>query len=318
MEKKILLAVDGSRRGFEAVSIVGGFLKEQRHTGVVLFHCVHQLGSLQPDDMCTNLYESCKLPIGDQEKVGHEVLDEALKRLLDAGFPKERVEVRLRTNSMDPAQDIIAEAESRGYETIAVGRRGRGTLDSLLLGSVSGKVAQYGARHTIWIVDTPVHDTRKVLIAMEGAPESIDLARYVADLAAPISGLEYTFLHLVPPVPPTFWDDGHILGTDEDKDPRARVERWRTEWTAKVEKFMSEGAELLVSRGVPRENVRTWILPTRQGVARDLLAAIEEQRFSVVFMGKKSLHERKPFLMGSHANKMLQTAGGTILCLVDF
>ncbi len=318
MEKQILLAVDGSRRGFEAVSILGNFLRQQPRVGLVLFHCVFQLGPPQPGDPCTNIYESCKLPIGDQEKVGHEVLDEALKRLLNTGFPKERVEVRLKTNSLDPALDIIAEAETRDYETIALGRRGRGTQEAVLLGSVAGKVAQYAVKHSIWIVDTPVFDTRNILIAMEGIPDSVELVRYVAEFMAPIPDLEYTFLHLVPPVPPTFWDDGHILGPDEDKDPRSRLDRWRAEWTGKVEKFMDEGRMQLMNRGVPEQNIRTQILPTQQGVARDLLKAIEEQQFRMVFMGKKSLHERKPFLMGSHANKVLQTARGTILCLVDF
>jgi nucleotide-binding universal stress UspA family protein len=37
----------------------------------------------------------------------------------------------------------------------------------------------------------------------------------------------------------------------------------------------------------------------------------------MVVMGKKSFHERKPFLMGSHANKVLQNVKGAVLCLVD-
>ncbi len=318
MEKKILVAVDGSKRGFEAASILGELLKEQSQLGIVLFHCVHQLGAVQADDLCTSMYESCKLPIGDQEKVGHEILDEALRCILEKGFPKERIEVRLKTNSLDPALDIIAEAELRNYETIAMGRRGRGNLETLLLGSVSGKVAHYAPRHSVWVVDTPVFDTNRVLIAMEGDPDSLELVRYAADILTSIPHLEYTFLHIMPSVPPTFWDDGHILSPDEDKDPRSRLERWRTEWTTSVERFMSRGRLQLMEKGVPEKNIQTLILPTRQGVARDLLQAIENHRFKVVFMGKKSLHERKPFLMGSHSNKILQMSKGIILCLVDF
>ncbi len=317
MENKILVAVDGSKKGFETVSILGGFLREQSRVGIVLFHCVHQLAARE-EDLCTNMYESCKLSLADQEKVGHEILNEAVKRLQAAGFPGERVEARLKTDSLDPALDIIAEAEQGNYETIAVGRRGRGNLETLLLGSVSGKVAHYAPKHTVWVVDTPVFENNKVLIAMEGAPDSLELVRYAADVLGPIPRLEYTFLHLMPSVPPTFWDDGHILSPDEEKDPRSRLEQWRTEWTTNVREFMSRGRLQLVEKGVPEDNIRTLILPTRQGVARDLLQAMEEDRFKLVFMGKKSLHERKPFLMGSHSNKILQAAKGIILCLVDF
>ena len=76
-------------------------------------------------------------------------------------------------------------------------------------------------------------------------------------------------------------------------------------------------ADLLVERGVSEAHVENLILPTKEGVARDLLAEIDEHKFQVVVMGKKSFHERKPFLMGSHASKVLHSAKTTILCLVD-
>ncbi|MGO9375126.1 MAG: hypothetical protein ACLQBD_23940 [Syntrophobacteraceae bacterium] len=44
---------------------------------------------------------------------------------------------------------------------------------------------------------------------------------------------------------------------------------------------------------------------------------MDAHKFQLVVMGKKSFHERKPFLMGSHASKILQNAKGVILCLVD-
>ncbi|MCE5244763.1 MAG: hypothetical protein LLF99_16360 [Desulfobacteraceae bacterium] len=52
MEKKILFAVDGTPRGFETISVLGGLLKDQQELQLVLFHCVQQLASLQPGDIC--------------------------------------------------------------------------------------------------------------------------------------------------------------------------------------------------------------------------------------------------------------------------
>jgi len=72
-----------------------------------------------------------------------------------------------------------------------------------------------------------------------------------------------------------------------------------------------------MARQVPKHNIETTIQLTKEGIARDLLNAIAEKRYQVVVMGKRSFHERKPFLMGSHANKILQSAKGTIICLVD-
>lgn len=317
MEKKILLAVDGSEKGFEAVAIMGHLLKDQSDVKLVLFHCVQQLAKLMPGELCLDVEETCRLPYSDQERVGKTVLEQSQKHLFDAGFPEERIEIKLKIDSIDPGRDILAEAESEGIQTIALGRRGRSQLESLLLGGVSSKVAQYAKHSSVWIVDTPVHQTQKVLIAMQGGPDGRALASYTADFLTQVAGLKYTFLHLMPPVPPTFWDDGHILGPSEQKDRQSRIEKWASDWVRRVEGFMMEARSLLIERGVPERNVESLILPTKEGVARDLLNEITEHQFQIVVMGKKSFHERKPFLLGSHANKILQNAQGAILCLVD-
>lgn len=315
--RTMLVAVDGTERGLQTVSTLGDLLKDRKDLHIVLLHCVQQVATLLPGDLCIDIEEHCRIPSSSQEKIGNAVVGESLLRLTAAGFPKENVDLRLKLDSMDPAQDIIDQAGKERIQTIVVGRRGRSQVENLLLGSISSKVAQYSRGKSVWIVDAPVNESRNVLIAMEGVPESRELSYYVAELLAGCPGFKFTFLHLLPPVPPMFWDDGHILGNSEQKDRLGRIDKWKSEWTERVGTYMAEGRDLLLERGVPGEDVEKLILQTKEGVARDLLAEIDEHKFQVVVMGKKSFHERKPFLMGSHASKVLQNAKATILCLVD-
>ena len=317
MSEKILLAVDGSERAFEAVSIVGTLIKDHPHLHLVILHCVQQMAGLLPGELCGGLEASCVLPPTDQERVGRAVLEEAHRRLQAAGFPENRATFKVKKDSGDPSQDILAEAEGDRIQTIAVGRRGLNQLQTLLLGSVSNKVAQYARHHTVWIVDTPVHESPRVLVAMEGAPDARALTAYLAKLIAPIPAMEFTLIHLVPPLPPTFWDDGHILGRAEQEDRQDYIERWRSESRQKMERLMSEGRDLLIERGVPEKNVTIVLRPMKEGIARDLLNEIETKKYQLVVMGKRSFLERKPFLMGSHASKILQNLKQAILCLVD-
>jgi nucleotide-binding universal stress UspA family protein len=317
MSQKILLAVDGSQRGFEAVSIVGNLIKDHPATDLIIFHCLPQLAGLLPGELCVGLEGSGLLTQADQERVGRMIFEESRRRLLAAGFPESRVEFKLKAGSIDPAQDIQAEAENGQIPTIAVGRRGLSQVKSLLLGSISSKVAQYALQHSVWVVDTPVPESKKVLVPVEGAADAQALTTYLAEAIAPISGLEFTFLHLMPPIPPTFWDDGHILGSTEQVDRRTSVEKWRTECKKKVEKFLADGRTLLMEKGVAEKSVRVVIQPVKEGIARDLLNEVVANKFELVVMGKRSFSERKPFLMGSHANKILQNLKGAILCLVD-
>ncbi len=80
---------------------------------------------------------------------------------------------------------------------------------------------------------------------------------------------------------------------------------------------MSKGRDLLMARGVPENNVEITIRVTKEGIARDLLNDIAARQYEFVVIGKKSFEEKKPFLMGSHAHKVLQNAKGSILCMVD-
>lgn len=313
----ILVATDGTRRGLETVSVLGRLLKDRRDLKLVLLHCVQQVSTLLPGDLCPEYEEICGIASTDQEKIGNAMLAGSLRKLTEAGFPGENVELRLKLDSLDPAQDILLLAEHEGIRTIALGRRGRSEVQELLLGSVSSKVAQYGRGRCVWILDAPVRETGRVMVALEGVPEGRELASYTADMLAPTLGLRFAFLHLMPLVPPRFWDDGHILGADEQKDRQGRIDKWRSEWKDAVGRQMSEARDLMRVRGVVDADIETLILPTREGIARDLLNRIEADRFEVVVMGKKSFHERKPFLMGSHALKILHNVKSAVLILVD-
>jgi nucleotide-binding universal stress UspA family protein len=316
MQKKILFAVDGSDRCFDALSGVGELLKDQSDCDLELFHSVQELSkayNVEADGV-----DASRVFASRVEKIGNAILEKSKGVLLASGFPTERTQVKVELGSEDPAEDILRRAHANGISTIALGRRGLSKIGRFLLGSVSNKVAHYCDRGTVWIVDTPIEQSRKVLLAVEGVQDCLVLTRYTGEFFSSIPGLEFTLLHLVPPIPPAFWDDGHILSPEERQDRKAYVEKWRSEWMKQAEEYMGEGRDFLVQKGVPPENVTITIVPTREGITSDLLNEIENQHYEIVLIGKKSFHKKTPYLLGNRANKILHKARGIILCLLDF
>jgi nucleotide-binding universal stress UspA family protein len=85
----------------------------------------------------------------------HEDVAKAHAYLRELGIPSE-----MKMDTGDPAEQIVAEAASGGYDLVVVGSRGRGQLGQILLGSVSAKV----------VAGAPC----PVLVAGEGITERIE------------------------------------------------------------------------------------------------------------------------------------------------
>jgi len=72
-----------------------------------------------------------------------ELMEAAANRakdvLLEAGFKKENITVKIQAKKKGVARDIAAEAET-GYDTIVLGRRGLSSIKEFVMGSVSQKV----------------------------------------------------------------------------------------------------------------------------------------------------------------------------------
>jgi nucleotide-binding universal stress UspA family protein len=298
------------------LATVGELLKDQNDCDLELFHSVQEFSNSYT--VAADEVDASRVFASRVEKIGNSVLVKSKGVLLASGFPPQRTQVKVELGSEDPAEDILRQAQEEGISTVALGRRGLSKMGRFLLGSVSNKVAHYCDRDAVWIVDTPVHQSRKVLIAFEGFKDCLELTRYAGAYFGSIPDLQFTLLHLIPPVPPAFWDDGHILSLEERKDRKAHVEKWRLGSMEQAEKYVAEGRDFLVQKGVQPENVTASIVPTREGVASDLINEIEDKHYEIVLIGKKSFHKKTSYLLGNRANKILHKAKGVILCLLDF
>jgi nucleotide-binding universal stress UspA family protein len=89
----------------------------------------------------------------------------------------ERVDIAVVSNLAAPA---LVEAAS-GADLLVVGARGLGGFRGLLLGSVSQQVLHRASMPVAIVRDGPVDvDPRRVVVAVDGSPASIDAARWAA------------------------------------------------------------------------------------------------------------------------------------------
>jgi len=144
MINTILAATDRSEHARKAVALAAD-LAEKYGAKLVLTHVAH------PKQLTYEAIHAARVEhlintagdrlTRDQETqvlmaLGQEVLREAKARVHNVG------EVVTRLEEGDPAKRILECAKAEGADMIVIGSRGLNTLQGLMLGSVSHKVAQ--------------------------------------------------------------------------------------------------------------------------------------------------------------------------------
>lgn len=141
--KRILVAVDGSEHSLRAIDEAAD-LAVHYQIPLVVIHVRSNCGIGQiPLDMVAyeqlkDLYEA---ESGLMDSIAWRIAEDAAERARRAGAPS----VEAMIDVGDPASVIVRLSQDLGTDLIVMGRRGRGDLGGLLLGSVSHKVGHLAA-----------------------------------------------------------------------------------------------------------------------------------------------------------------------------
>jgi nucleotide-binding universal stress UspA family protein len=140
---KILVGLDDSENAMRAVEFVAAnFTPEHEITIFSVFLdtamiCDYYSPGLTPYFL-TEQKAFCEME--DRKRESLRTAQEKARDLFSrAGFPPQKITVKIQPKSRGVARDIIEEAET-GYQIVVLGRRGLSGISEFLLGSVSQKV----------------------------------------------------------------------------------------------------------------------------------------------------------------------------------
>lgn len=130
MFKRIVVAVDGSEHSNRALTYAE-MLARQFGSTIWLVHAFPQTSDFLG-------YDEYEKVVARRQMAGRAILDDARQRLDDG-----RLDIHEELLEEPAAEAILTVAETRRASLIIMGTRGLGTLQGLLLGSVSHKVVQH-------------------------------------------------------------------------------------------------------------------------------------------------------------------------------
>ena len=198
MDKKILVAVDGSPAALKAVDYVGlmegAMIRELKVTLLYIMNPVppylRRDGQRDPES-----FKRLRELETRNRKQAAEVLDKCTEHLVRHGMAPEAVEKKPLPRSSDAARDILFEAEQGLYDALVLGRRGISKAQELFLGSVTNKVVQHAERLPLWVVGGQV-TSLKVLCPVDGSEGSLKAVDHLAYMLGENPECKITLLHV--------------------------------------------------------------------------------------------------------------------------
>ncbi len=132
---------------------------------------------------------------------------------------------------------------------------------------------------------------KKVLIAMDGSENAAMGVAYAGDLLSRAEGVRIGVVH---------------IRTEESEDRADEIRR-----------MMETARNILLEKKIPEEAVTIIVKKMRNGVAKDLLDEISAGGYGTVVVGRRGLSRARRLLFGSVSNKIVQSAKGCTVWVVD-
>ena len=281
MEKKILLAVDGSVNSRAMLDYVARIRRHLPGLTCCLFHVQSGLSPLLVEEAEHDPRVRAQLgAIADRNETrARRVLDESLKRLLHNGVPADAIEAITQPRVLGLARDIIVRAETTRYDAIAVGRRGLSGLQKLFMGSLTAKLCAHCEIIPIWVVDgdSPADG---FIVAVDGSQNALRAVDHTAFMLTGNRTARVTMLNVVS----RFQDPGEI---DFDGDPDLVESALARGGRRFLDRFIAVATARLQEAGLDPTRIDFKQIKRTAGIGRAILDIARRGRLGTVVIGRR-------------------------------
>jgi nucleotide-binding universal stress UspA family protein len=159
--------------------------------------------------------------------------------------------------------------------------------------------------------------TTQLLIPVDGSEGAMRAVQYVADTFGHTPDLKITLLHILPELPPSMWDDGHILNETERQERQELIADWENQEEKPWEAILAQARERLIQAGIAAEALSIKYEPRYSDIADDILDEAELEGCSTIVIGRHGMSGAMKFFMGSVSNQVVNHAKGVAVIIVD-
>lgn len=195
--------------------------------------------------------------------------------------------------SADVGGEIIKQGSSGGYDLVVVGSRGLSGLKSLILGSVSKKVAKE-SKISVLVVKNKVEGLPKILLAYDGSAESRAALSAAAELGKKFNGEVDPIGVVSIPLSP----EGMVIPDSVSK------------WEKEMSDYVKDAESQLREYGITKCRGKTIDSPD---IPKGITAQAEAGSYDLIVVGNRGYSKLRSFFLGSVASGVTDGAKTNVL-----
>lgn len=298
---KILCAVDGSDQSLNAVRYAANVLAADK-TEVTIFHVDTEVPEafwdMEKNPHFSSQITSMRSWLAYQKNMMRQYMDHAKHIFIQAGFPEERVTIRMESRKVGVARDILHESMN-DYSAVFVGRTGSSNFKNFLIGSVATKLAGK-------LVSTPLvvvggnPETQKFLVAFDGS-EGSKKAIHCASSLLQHADCQIKLCHVIRSV-------GNVRQKYEEMSNPNFVGDWLQGCRERIKPDIEKAVELLIDEGFDEKNISAEILTEKPSRAGAVVEKAEMENYGSIIAGRRGMSIVEEFFMGRVGKKILDMA----------
>jgi len=158
---------------------------------------------------------------------------------------------------------------------------------------------------------------RKILVAVDGSECATRAVEYTGMQFSGIEDLSVTLLHVLPNLPPGFWDDGHILSKQERQVQSRASTKWLENQKHQAEQMFHDAIDVLEQKGIPAKRVETKVILDSCDVTTSILDEARNGGYLTLVVGRHAFPRAHEFFVGSTTNGIIHQGAGIAVCVVE-
>jgi nucleotide-binding universal stress UspA family protein len=307
MEKKILVAVDGSVFSSNSLDYLIRLFKNRQDISIHLLSIVSSGSSDQNWMLDVDPLRTDTPAVELRKAKASRYLKDAQERLLRNGFTKKQIQLSVLASPGSIAAAIHQQANQGIFDALVIGRRGVGKIGELFLGSVSTELTSRCHEIPLWMIDGEVHTVR-FLLAVHTTPQSLLAADHLGFFMKNNPDAEVLLYHSSP-----------VFGSGTPAPLEQFNAQWGAEWCRQHldldNHLYNAHTRILTEHGLTQKQITTLSSHTNLEASNDLLKQAKQHRCGTVVLGRRGKEIEKGFL-GGVSDRTVQQAQDIAIWIV--